>query len=35
MKKKRVKKKWSTPSIEELPITMEVSAYRCADLGEK
>lgn len=32
---KKSKKKWSKPSMEELPITMEISAYRCADMGEE
>ena len=31
---KKIKKKWKTPKIVELPITMEISAYRCATLEE-
>ena len=30
---KKQKKTWQTPTIKELPITLEIAAYRCADLG--
>ncbi len=28
------KKTWKTPTIKELPITLEIAAYRCAEIGE-
>lgn len=31
---KQKKKQWKTPSLIEIPVTMEVAAYRCAQLGE-
>lgn len=34
-KPQKPKKSWKTPSIIELPITMEVAAYRCAEIKEK
>lgn len=32
MKQKKRKKSWTTPTLEELPVTMEIAAYRCAKL---
>ena len=29
------KKAWKTPTLVELPITMEIAAYRCAEIGDK
>lgn len=28
------KKAWSKPTIKELPITMEIAAYRCATISD-
>lgn len=33
MRKK--KKSWKTPTLVELPITMEIAAYRCAQIEDK
>ena len=32
---KKSKKSWKTPTLIELPITMEIAAYRSAQLEEK
>ena len=29
------KKSWKSPTLIELPITMEIAAYRSAELGDK
>lgn len=32
---KKAKKTWKKPTIKELPITMEIAAYRCAQIDDE
>lgn len=32
---KKTQKVWTKPTMEDIPVTMEVAAYRCAEIKEK